>query len=102
MKTELPDFMMETKGRDAAGNVTIKKLKTQPKVRVLINGKDADDTLWTGSINGVRIHVQKNKFVEVPEAVAELIENNTAVLKDSEKRAEKYTKSSSGIKIADM
>ena len=95
------DFMMEKKGKDAIGNATIKKLMAQEKETIHIPSEHENDKLWEGNINGVRIHVKKNEYVQVPKAVAEVVRNNTNVLKAGANLVKKYTEGS-GPKLADM
>lgn len=95
------DFLMEKKAVDAIANATIKALLSQPKEMVYIPSQWEQDVLWEGNINGVRVHVKKNTYVEVPKSVAEVIRNNTKVLEQSAKAVKKYTEKS-GPKIADL
>jgi len=95
------DFAMEKKGVDKIANATIKKLMGQPKELIYIPSQSNTDRIWEGNINGVRIHIKKDEYVEVPKDVAALIANNTKVLKASEKEIEKYT-TGIGAKVGEM
>lgn len=72
------------------GELSVKRLlDAQEKVRVLVPG---ERPFWEGSINGLGLLIRTNEYVEVPRDVAELIENNTRLLRESRRCMEAYSR----------
>ena len=80
-------------------NETQKILAMQPKVKIYVHSESGAP--WEGCINGHSMLIKTNEFVEVPEDVAALIENNTKVLRESAEALAAFT-SKKGKKVAEM
>ena len=87
------------KAIDQITNETQKALAAQPKVKIYVHSETGAP--WEGCINGHSMLIKTNEFVEVPEDVATLIENNTKVLRESAETMAAFT-SKKGKKVADM
>lgn len=77
----------------------LKALKAEEKATIYLPAAEYGDA-WVGSINGVRVVLGTDQMLEVPKAVAELIENNRATLKQS-MDALKVFNADTGKKIAE-
>lgn len=70
---------------EAERNIS-KQLKDQPKVKVMI-APDKNDPVWHGWLNGVHYCFPKGELIEVPEALAEII-NQSATMAYEQKKLE--------------
>ena len=77
----------------------LKALKAEEKTTIYLPASEYGDA-WVDSINGVRVVLGTDQMLEVPKAVAELIENNRATLKQS-MDALKVFNADTGKKIAE-
>ena len=75
---------------DKIAGETGKRLKSQPKVSIIIPKKPGFE-YWEGGINGYFITVPCEVQVEVPQSIANLIQRSATVLVNSQKETKEFT-----------
>lgn len=82
---------------DKIASETGKKLKAEPKVRIII-AEDGTNKYWEGGINGHFFRIRRGESVEIPESLAKVIDQSARVIRESEKKVKEY-KSASGKQV---
>lgn len=69
-------------------------LKNAPKVSLVIptDPTRPEETVYHGFINGVEFNYPRNELIEVPEPIAELIQNQQKAIKMAKKYEDEYAK----------
>lgn len=75
---------------EAERNIS-KQLKDQPKVKVMI-APDKSDPVWHGWLNGVHYSFPKGELIEVPQSLAEIIEQSAAMAYEQKKLEDQLIK----------
>lgn len=80
----------------AAVTNTRQILKKAKKVSLVIptDPTKPEETVYHGLLNGVEFNYPRNELVEVPEPIAELIQNQQKAIKMAKKYEDKYAKGS--------
>lgn len=61
-------------------------------VKVYVPTEDGDDTPLCGCLNGTNWKIPRNEWIEVPKAIAEIIDQTRRVIRESEERNKKFEK----------
>lgn len=95
------DFLITDKEIDRITDETKKQLSAQKKVRIMIPKQGKYDKRFEGSINGHTIQFPTDEYIDVPEALVELIESSREVLRDMAVKARVFTEGK-GKKVAEL
>jgi len=74
---------------DRITSETGKKLKKEPKVRIIIE-KDGGNQFWEGGINGHFFRIKRGEYVEIPESLAKVIEQSARTMRQGEELVKAY------------
>lgn len=74
---------------DKIASETGKKMKKEPKVRIII-AEDGDNKFWEGGINGHFFRIKRGEPVEIPESLAVVIEQSAKTMRQSEELIKPY------------
>jgi hypothetical protein len=58
--------------------------------KVFVPTDDGDETPVTGCLNGMNWKIPRNQWVEVPEAIKDILDQSANILAESEKRNKKF------------
>lgn len=84
------ELVTEAQFREAECNIS-RQLKDQPKIKVMI-APDEKDPVWRGWLNGYPYSFPKGELIEVPEALAAIIEQSTKMAYEQKKLEDQLVK----------
>lgn len=74
---------------DKIASETGKKLKAEPKVKIII-AEDGGNKYWEGGINGHFFRIKRGEYVEIPESLAKVIEQSARTMRQGEELVKAY------------